>query len=170
MMGLRSLFLMVGTCSIILSAIVVRGALVEVANGFSAENPTSSALSLNIIFLSLVHIGDIVSIRDQLRDQRQPQGWYDPAFRQVLYDHMPLIKTRSMTNIRRVEPAQAYKWIGNLKGLLSDLGITPDLHWVAMTINGLKNDFRDIESVEQIIVPDSTYINILWSIFTAKKR
>ena len=83
---------------------------------------------------------------------------------------MPLIKTRSMTNIRRVEPAQAYKWIGNLKGLLSDLGITPDLHWVAMTINGLKNDFRDIESVEQIIVPDSTYINILWSIFTANKR
>ena len=111
-----------------------------------------------------------MSIRDQLREQRQPQGFYEPAFRQVLYDHMEIIKTRSLTNTRTVAPAQAYKWRGNLKGLLSELGITPDLHWVAMTINGLKNDFRDIESVEQIIVPDSTYISNLWSIFTAKKR
>ena len=72
--------------------------------------------------------------------------------------------------MRTVEPAQAWKWKGNLKGLLSELGVTPDLHWVAMNINGLRNDFRDIESVEQIMIPDVTYVNILWSIFTAKKR
>lgn len=111
-----------------------------------------------------------MSIRDQLREQRQPQGFYGPAFRQVLFDHMEIIKTKSARNLRTVEPAQAYKYKGNLKGLLSELGVTPDLHWVAMTINDLKNDFRDIESVERIMIPDSAYVNILWSIFIARKK
>lgn len=111
-----------------------------------------------------------MSIRDQLRDQRQPAGYYEPAFRQVLFDHIPVIREKSANMVRSVEPAQAYKWIGNLKGLLSELGVTPDLHWVAMHLNGIKNDFRDIQSVERIMIPDVNYINQLWSIYTAKKR
>ena len=88
----------------------------------------------------------------------------------LLFDHIPVIREKSANMVRSVEPAQAYKWIGNLKGLLSELGVTPDLHWVAMHLNGIKNDFRDIQSVERIMIPDVNYINQLWSIYTAKKR
>ena len=106
---------------------------------------------------------------DSLTDGGKPAAFYSESFRMLLYAHLDFIRDGAKQVIT-VEAATAFKYRGNLKGLLASHRVPGHLHWVTMKINDLANDYRDIESVRRILVPDSVTIDSLFTRFSAKKR
>lgn len=106
---------------------------------------------------------------DSLTIGGKPASFYSESFRALLYSHLDKIKAEAKQVIT-IEPASAFKYRGNLKGLLAAHQVPGYLHWVTMRINELDNDYRDIESVKRILVPDSNTIDSLFTRYSAKKR
>lgn len=62
--------------------------------------------------------------------------WYTHAFRSVLEDHLPIIKTLENNKIVPIEPMTALRWDQDFYGLLLHSHIPAYLHWVTMRANG----------------------------------
>lgn len=106
---------------------------------------------------------------DSLLNVTMPVAFYSDEFRQTLYSHLAHLKATARESIT-IEPAQAVKYVGNLKALLDSKGVPTWMHWVTMLVNEVENDYRHIESVRQILIPDSNEVENIFARWSAKKR
>lgn len=84
--------------------------------------------------------------------------YYDPAFRNVLEDHMSFLKTHPDTKKINIESVYAYKYVGDLSGLLKHYNIDIYLHWVIMRMNGFTSFNEAGENIVELLLPDSRAI------------
>lgn len=90
-----------------------------------------------------------------------PDIYYRADFRDVVETHIPILLTNAKTTEQLVEPQMAYKNDGNFVGLLNDLGIKNELHWIVMRLNGMYSPTEYTSDRISILLPPDSYISQL---------
>jgi hypothetical protein len=62
--------------------------------------------------------------------------FYDPGFRTVLETHIPFLRAPQVSRRMPISPDKIYQFEGDFYGLLSDLDIPMEHHWVYLRVNG----------------------------------
>lgn len=96
--------------------------------------------------------------------------YYEQGFRIVIEDHLQFLKTHPETIPLEVESVYAYKYSGDLSGLLSFYGRPVYMHWIIMRLNGY-NDFTEVgESALTLLIPSENVIERIRAIYKTKNR
>lgn len=84
--------------------------------------------------------------------------FYDQKFRVILEDHMTVLRTSPNSFRISIEPVYAYKYTGDLIGILKHYNIPLYLHWIIMRMNNYSayTDFN--EKVTNLLIPDSELV------------
>ena len=61
------------------------------------------------------------------------------AYRRLVEDHLPYLRTHENTSEYDINSALAFKYDGNLYGLLAELRVEPRWFWTIMRLNGLES-------------------------------
>lgn len=102
---------------------------------------------------------------DSLMVQPGSDVFYTDGLRNVLEDHMTYLRTHASTRVLDVTPMQAHRYEFDLIGLLNELGIPPQLHWVVARMNHF-NGFQEVpEDLVKLLVPDDKEIAKLQQIY-----
>ena len=104
----------------------------------------------------------------QLTNDSSPSAHYEHNFRIWLESFNPYLKAES--SIRNITPAMAAKYEGDFYGLLSELGVSKEYHYIAMMINGYRhaNDYDGY--LLEIKIPNLGYISIVKKLYNTTKN
>jgi hypothetical protein len=91
-----------------------------------------------------------------------PVEFHSPEFRQVIEDHLDLIRVSGIERVETPSGRQYSKYKGDFTGLLIELGVREHLHWITLRVNELHSsgDYLDPNMQIKIIRP-STITGIL---------
>ncbi len=96
-----------------------------------------------------------------------PDAYCDVGFKNVIEDHLLILRKDPETVVVMVTPMQLYKFEFDLTRLFRELGIRPELHWIVMRINGLQS-MRDVpKNTLTILVPSLVKISRLLQSYRA---
>lgn len=95
---------------------------------------------------------------DRLMYDEGPADYYDPAFRNVLEDHMTYLRTDSKTQMIAIDPARAYKFEFDLYSLFASYNLPAHLHWVTMRLNSMLSPTELTRDLGTLLVPDTLTI------------
>lgn len=96
--------------------------------------------------------------------------YYSLAFRNMIEDHLQWLITNPTSAPITIEPGIAYKYAGDLEGVLRYQGVSNRLHWIIMRMNAMTSpsDYRD--TMLQLHVPEPSVIERLRSGFAAQTK
>jgi hypothetical protein len=72
---------------------------------------------------------------------RVPSGddlYYEMRFRNIVETHLNILK-REAVAFTDVAPDKIYQYEGDFYGLLSEMGIEPQYHWIYLRVNDMTN-------------------------------
>ena len=95
--------------------------------------------------------------------------FYDQGFRNVIEDHLTLLKNSSSTRTVVVKSKDAFKFTGDIFGLLQANNIKPEYHWIVMRMNGYSSPSQVDDTLQTLILPDFNFIERLRAVFNTKK-
>ena len=84
--------------------------------------------------------------------------YYDPVFRNVLEDHMTFLRTHEQTTRLNIESIYAYKYVGDLSGLLKHYNIDIYLHWIIMRMNNFTSYNEANDNIVDLLIPEPIVI------------
>lgn len=87
-----------------------------------------------------------------------PDIYYTKQFRDVLEDHMVLLREHPNTKPMTIMPGESFQWRNDLFGLLSSKNIPRHLHWVIMRLNNYTSPRQFTTETMLLLVPDSTVL------------
>lgn len=94
----------------------------------------------------------------------------DPAFRAILEDHLTWLINHDGTNTKPVTAHQVdvfdFDWIG----LLQDLSVPADLHWITIRMNGGKSLTDVPQSLRALRVPSTSALQNLVQLSASTKK
>lgn len=90
-------------------------------------------------------------------------GYYEPDFRRVLEEHLPLIKKRQANTVLAVEPYLAVRFKGDFFGLLAHLQVPDYLQWITMRVNGFISPMDVNDDIRTVTTVDATFIRRLYN-------
>lgn len=91
-----------------------------------------------------------------------PDYYYNRSeFRNIIEDHLQILKIKGRKIPLQVTPFQETKYRGDFYGLLHSINIPIELHWITMRINGLHSPMDYQGNIIELIGPDAVYINLL---------
>lgn len=95
-------------------------------------------------------------------------SYYDPDYLVTLEAHLSYLKKLPTNRSLAINHQLAYKYDGDLFGLLDELQVPKKYHYVTMLINGLlsSSDYR--ESIEMLLLPDNTEVDMIKSVHFAR--
>ena len=99
-----------------------------------------------------------------------PDVYYEPAFRQMLESHMAYLRGLPDNRVIEVEPHAAYKYEGDLAGLLSFYQVPNHLHWVVMRLNNLYSMTDVSQDLKWFLMMDPKYVEALNSVYRANVK
>lgn len=83
---------------------------------------------------------------------------FNPKFRAVIEDHLNILKTANVS-IEPIDLQLFWKYEGNFYGLLTEMGIKMNLHWIYLRVNGFHHPFEFAKEVRDPL--DKRYDPIL---------
>jgi hypothetical protein len=92
--------------------------------------------------------------------------FYLSAFRDVLEDHVSLLRDDSTTEVIDVKPEVGYKFEYDLCGFLASVNVPAYLHWITMRVNGWHSE-SDFYNPQRILVPHRNSINKIKHMYEA---
>jgi len=107
---------------------------------------------------------------DQMASTSGPDVYYDQRFRVILEDHMTFFREHPQTALRQIKFHDAFKFEGDLSGLLYELNIPIELHWLVMRINKFTSPVQNDETLKSILVPERSVVERLRSVFMNKNK
>ena len=87
--------------------------------------------------------------------------YYSDAWQLMIETHLLFLMSRPDNSVITVAPSAAWRWRGNLTGLLVELQIRPQLRWAVMRMNGMRSVYEYRHEMQRLIVPSSTVIEQL---------
>ncbi len=90
-----------------------------------------------------------------------PDIYYGHGFHVVLEDHMSFLKEHPTSRVLTLEPMLAYKFEGDLFGLLLELNIPMQLHWIVMRMNNYRAPYDFDKGTGFLIVPDESTVDMI---------
>lgn len=97
-------------------------------------------------------------------------AYYSDDLRNVLEDHMTYLRTIASTIAMQVTPMQAVKYRMDMGGLLNDLRVPVQLHWVVARMNNFNSLSVVPEDLVQLLVPDVREVAQLMQSHTTTQR
>ncbi len=87
--------------------------------------------------------------------------YYSPQWQLMIETHLSLLRARADNTILNFTAAQAFKYEGDLVGLLTELNVKLCYHWLLMRLNGMRTwtDFDGQSTM--LVVPNYTYVERL---------
>ena len=99
-----------------------------------------------------------------------PDIYYDIAFRNILEDHVTFLRNNKETVTIMIEPAYAYKYEGDLFGLLSKYNIDFELHWIIMRVNKMVSPTETTDMLSSLLIPNRTVIERIRNVYMTKDK
>ena len=99
-----------------------------------------------------------------------PNIYYDSQFRIVLEDHMTYLRNLNTTRRIEIDIQNAYKYEGDLFGLLFTLNINPHLHFIVMRLNNMRSPTEYTNEIRSLLIPDETQISRIISAYKTKNK
>lgn len=96
--------------------------------------------------------------------------YYDQNFRNILEDHMTFLRTSNELNVLNVEPSMAYKYEGDLFGLLFHYNIIFEQHWIIMRLNNMTNPNQTKSTLSLLLIPTRAMLERIRSVYMTKDR
>lgn len=96
--------------------------------------------------------------------------YYEADFRIAIEDHLQFLKIHPETTSLDIESVYAYKYFGDMSGLLTHYKYPVYMHWIIMRVNGY-NDFTEVgEDAVTLLIPSSNAIERIRAIYKTKNR
>lgn len=102
---------------------------------------------------------------DNLMVQEGPAVFYDNDFKVVLESHLTYLRTHTDTVKMSIDPIEAYRFEGDLNGLLHSFNILPQYHWVIMRMNDYTSTQETTADLPSLLIPDISVIERLRQLF-----
>lgn len=83
-------------------------------------------------------------------------------FRSVIEDHLHYIKSNAISEVVETTGRQSEKFSLDFTGLLIELNVPEDMHWVTMRVNGLHSPADYIDSEENVVLLKPTIIRSIY--------
>jgi hypothetical protein len=93
-----------------------------------------------------------------------------PAMRTMLEYHIPYLLGLTTTKAAQINPQAAYKYENDLFGLLQELGIPANLHWLTMRMNGMWGSSDYLRTMLFLYIPDPSDVEKLKSVHQVMVR
>lgn len=94
-----------------------------------------------------------------------PSVYYTPQWHRLLETHMRWLRESIPLRPIQIQDQLAYKYEGDLFGLLQEIGIDDVYHWVVMRVNGLNSPLEYSSDRTVLLIPPSDQIDRLMAIF-----
>jgi hypothetical protein len=107
---------------------------------------------------------------DNIATNPGPDIYYNQNFRVVLEDHMTYLRNHSETISVGVTAAQAFKYEGDLAGLLFQLNIPAYLHWVIMRINKMNSPIELSKDCRYLFTPNPSVVERLRATYSTQNK
>lgn len=107
---------------------------------------------------------------DSLMTNEGPSIYYNETFRLVIEDHLKYLREHKETVPIIIEPAYAYKYEGDLFGLLSAYNIPFEMHWIIMRINKMTAPTQTDDLLTNLLIPNKTVIERIKNVYMTKDR
>lgn len=92
--------------------------------------------------------------------------YYDETFRNVLEYHLEMFKVDRFHTKMNVEDHIAYKFEHDFYGLLAQLGVPVQHHWLTMRLNGMRTPTDYRSDLVVVLVPDFNEVDRIRSTHT----
>jgi hypothetical protein len=99
-----------------------------------------------------------------------PAVFYTPEFRVMIESHLKYLREHPETQILNLNPHSVYKYEHDLFGLLGELNIPPQHHWIVMRVNGYTNPVDLVEGTETLLIPSLSAITSLLSVHNTSNQ
>ena len=96
--------------------------------------------------------------------------YYDIKFRNIIEDHLTFLKNSNEITEISIEPSMAYKYEGDLFGLLFHYKLTFEYHWITMRLNNMTNPNQLRNTVTSLLIPNRTILERLKNVYMTKDR
>ena|SRR5437764_7121095 len=96
--------------------------------------------------------------------------YYDVGFRTVLEDHLTYFRNHPQTATMAVLSHHREVYEFDFYGLLTEMKIPVELHYVTMRLAGLTSPTDPFKDLEIITVPDATVVSKRLQAYKSKKR
>lgn len=78
------------------------------------------------------------AVASQAKDPGDPV-YYDPRFRTVIESHLTILRNSPTTQRQRISPDTIHRFEGDFYGLLIEMGVSFQFHWIFMRVNNLES-------------------------------
>lgn len=96
--------------------------------------------------------------------------YYSTELRNIFEDHLSYFRNNNEFTILNIEPAIAYKYEGDLFGLLSYYNVPFEYHWLVMRINKMNNPNQNSSTLNNVLIPNRTTVERIKNIHMTKNR
>jgi hypothetical protein len=105
-------------------------------------------------------------------DNFGPANYYSKTFRQMIEDHLLVLKNMPTNTIRQITSddwAVLDRYVGDFYGFLTELSYERRYHWTIMRLNGFRSRYDLNLELTQLILPDWSYIDKLAALSKEKR-
>lgn len=82
-------------------------------------------------------------------------------FAAIQEDHIKFLLDKDTSSIP-VDENLTTKWAGDFYGLLREIGVKDDLHYIVTRLNGLTSSNDDIDDIDLITIPTEASMQLLF--------
>lgn len=86
-----------------------------------------------------------------------PELLYSNKWLRTLYDHATYLRTREDTQVIQITPQMAFANRFNIAGLLNDLRVPQEDHYLIAIVNGWDKD-EDLDDVQFVFIPSQNEV------------
>lgn len=90
--------------------------------------------------------------------------YYTPQWRQMIETHLLWLRQRTDNQVLTVTPAQAYRYEGDLMGLLTEMRVAPVYHWLIMRMNGWDAPTDYTSDIQTLVLPNYQVVEQLTNV------
>ena len=102
---------------------------------------------------------------DNLMVSDGPAVFYDEDFKIVLESHLTYFRNPANNTVVPVASNDAYRFEGDLYGLLHSYNIQPQYHWIIMRVNEITAPYETTESLSHLLIPNTDLIENLRQLY-----
>lgn len=89
----------------------------------------------------------------------------DPKYIDMLESHLTYFRTLNTNTLIAVSNQLNYKYEGDFYGLLTELGVDRNHHYLVMRLNGLAHSGDYKGNLDNVLIPDISEVNLLTNIY-----
>lgn len=99
-----------------------------------------------------------------------PTVFYTAAFRVVLEDHMTFFRTHQRTTMLRVTGEDAYRFEGDLFGLLKFYDVQDHHQWIVMRMNNMTSPADYDGLTLEFLLPDGDALELIRNTYMSQSK